>query len=279
LICAAQLAEAVGDHNNLSQYNSMAEKVKQAINARLWNGERHVYHDARINGELVDQVSQQANSLAIAFEVAPQEHWAKILDHIHEPAGNAIQSGSPYFSFYVLAAMYKVGRHEQALQYIRERWGKMLDWGATTWWEMWQPLASFCHGWSAAPTHDLPAEFLGVKPAAKGWSEIEIKPRYADLAWAKGRVPTLKGEVGVEWRVEAKSPKRGRHVAKPSFEMTVESPSDCTARVFVPRFGKSSIKMRGPSSKLVPAMIWHSNDDDYAKFEIKQGGKYRFEAK
>lgn len=277
LICAALLAETMGDHTNVTRYNTIAEKVRQAINARLWNAERHVYHDARINGELVDQVSQQANSLAIVFEVAPQEHWGSILDCIHDETKTVIQSGSPYFSFYVLAAMYKASRHEHALQYIRKRWGKMLDWGATTWWEMWQPTASFCHGWSAAPTHDLPAEFLGVKPVAPGWSEIEIKPRFTDLAWAKGRVPTPRGEVNVEWRINAKSPKRGSRIAKPSFEMTIEIPCGCTARVFVPRFGKGMVKVRGPKRKRGSAPLWLGNDDDYSKFELKQGGKHKFE--
>jgi hypothetical protein len=277
LICAAQLAEAIGDHGNVSKYNSMTEQVKQAINARLWNAERNAYHDARLNGELIDQVSQQANSLAIVFEVAPKERWQKILDYIHEPAKNVSQAGSPYFSFYVLAAMYKAGRHEQALQYIRERWGKMLNCGATTWWEMWQPMASFCHGWSAAPTHDLPAEFLGVKPAAPGWAEIEIKPHFADLVWAKGRVPTPKGDVNVEWRVSVKSPKRGRRAAKPSFRMTIEIPVDCTARVFVPRIGKRTLKMRSPKRKPVSLRRRLGNDGDCSEYEIKQGGKYEFE--
>ncbi len=277
LICAALLAETMGDHANVTQYNTIAEKVKQAINTRLWSAERHVYHDARINGELVDPISQQANSLAIAFEVAPKERWAKILDYIHEPAENIIQAGSPYFSFYVLAAMYKAGRHEQALQYIRQRWGEMLDWGATTWWEMWQPLASFCHGWSAAPTHDLPAEFLGVKPVAPGWNEIEIKLRFTDLAWAKGRVPTPRGEVKVEWRINAKSPKLGLRIAKSPFEMTIEIPSACTARVFVPRFGKGTVKVRRPKRQPASAVMWLGNDDESAKFEITQGGKYKFD--
>jgi hypothetical protein len=277
LICAAALAEAIGEQISAKQYKALAENVRQAINTRLWNTGRKVYHDARLNGELIDQVSQQANSLAIAFEIAPKESWQKILDYIHEPAKNVSQAGSPYFSFYVLAAMYKAGRHEQALQYIHERWGKMLDWGATTWWEMWQPRASFCHGWSAAPTQDLSAEFLGVKPVAPGWSEIEIKPRLIDLAWAKGRVPTPKGEVNVEWQVGAKSPKRGWRAAKPSFEMTIEVPDDCTARVFVPRFGKGVVKVHGPKRKPAPEVAWLGNDDDYAKFEITQGGKYEFE--
>jgi alpha-L-rhamnosidase len=265
LICAALFAETMGDQANVTRYNTIAEHVKQAINARLWNAERHVYHDARLNGELIDQVGQQANSLAIGFEIAPKEKWQKILDYIHAPAENVSQAGSPYFSFYVLAAMYKAGRHQQALQYIHERWGKMLDWGATTWWEMWQPRASFCHGWSAAPTHDLPAEFLGVKPVAPGWSEIEIKPHPANLTWAKGRVPTLKGNVGVELRI-----------TKATFAMTVEIPTGCTAYIFVPRIGKAGTKVNGQSKKLPAGVARLGEENRYIKFAIKRGGKYEF---
>jgi hypothetical protein len=267
LICAAMLAKTIGDHTNSTQYNTIAEEVKQAINARLWNAERHVYHDARINGDLVDSISQQANSLAIAFEVAPKEHWGSIFDCIHDETKTVIQSGSPYFSFYVLAAMYKAGRHEQALQYIRKRWGEMLDWGATTWWEMWQPMASFCHGWSAAPTHALPAEFLGVKPVAKGWDEIEIKPHPANLTWAKGLVPTLRGNVRVEWRI-----------TKAAFTMTVEIPAGCTAYIFVPQLGKAGVKVNGQSKKLPAGVARLGEENGYKRFESKRGGKYEFVA-
>jgi hypothetical protein len=88
------------------------------------------------------------------------------------------------------------------LEYIRTHWRKMLEWGATTWWETWEPKGSFCHGWSSGPNFILQAEILGVKPDSPGWNTIRIEPHPAGLAWARGSVPTPRGTVSVEWNAE-----------------------------------------------------------------------------
>jgi len=279
LVCAARLAAALNAQAATVRYKTLAEKVQRAINLRLWNAELGVYQDARLNGRLIEQVSQQANSLAIAFGIAPKEKWPNILDYIHAPTKSVIQAGTPYFSFYVLAAFYQAGRHAQALRYIRERWGKMLDWGATTWWETWQPTASFCHGWSAAPTHDLPAEFLGIKPLAAGWREIEIKPNPVGLKWAKGRVPTPRGEIKITWEVISKNKKPTLETAIRSFELRVELPSDCLTRLFVPLAGKERIAINHQRKKLPDGVTQLDQENGTAKFDIKNGGKYKFETK
>ena len=78
----------------------------------------------------------------------------------------------------------------------------MLDAGATTWWELWNPDGSWCHGWSAGPTYLLTTHILGVQPTAPGWRSFEVRPQPCGLEWAQGTVPTPLGDVAVEWRVE-----------------------------------------------------------------------------
>jgi len=270
LTTAAKIAKALGDKESEESYSERAEKVKKAINTYLWNPQVGVYEDARLDGVLNGKVSQQSNSLAIAFNVAPKKYWSKIIDYIYDSTKTVVQVGSPYFSFYALEAMYKANRYEEALHYISKRWGEMIDWGATTWWEKWQPVASFCHGWSSAPTHDLPAEFLGVKPTAPSFKELEIKPHPVYLQWAKGIVPTVGGNIKVAWR---------KIKAKDGFEMTIEIPSNCTAEIFVPFEGRNRIKVNG---KVNPA-LWSKNinhltdETGYARFRIRKGGKYKFQ--
>ena len=41
-----------------------------------------------------------------------------------------------------------------------------------------------------------------MKPFKPGWEEILIEPHPAGLAWARGKVPTPKGIVSVEWKQE-----------------------------------------------------------------------------
>jgi hypothetical protein len=85
------------------------------------------------------------------------------------------------------------------LAYIRERWGRMLDWGATSWWETWNPGASFCHGWSGGPTYNLSADIVGIRPLKPGFAEVGVTPHWVGLRRAVAVVPTARGEVRASW--------------------------------------------------------------------------------
>ena len=46
----------------------------------------------------------------------------------------------------------------------------------------------------------LMREILGVRPLEPGFQKLRIQPHFADLEWAKGVVPTLRGNICVEWK-------------------------------------------------------------------------------
>src|SRR5580704_17240532 len=58
--------------------------------------------------------------------------FAKVL---HTPP----QAGTPYFYYFVLEALEKTGHHAEAIQLIKDVWGGMIDTGATSVWEVWDP--------------------------------------------------------------------------------------------------------------------------------------------
>lgn len=43
-------------------------------------------------------------------------------------------------------------------------------------------------------------EVLGVKPTAPGFAKVLIEPKWADLEFARGTVPTPKGPIEVSWQ-------------------------------------------------------------------------------
>jgi len=102
------------------------------------------------------------------------------------------------------------GQMAPALNSIRDRWGDMLDKGATTAWEIFSGhevgrwTRSWCHAWSALPAYLLSAFVLGVRPLEPGFKRALIAPQLSDLTWAEGRVPTPHGPVAV--RVERAGP-------------------------------------------------------------------------
>ena len=135
-----------------------------------------------------------------------------------------LKLGTPFWSYYALLSLLDAGREMAALEYIRLCWGLMLEHGATACWEMWDRNTSQCHGWSAAPAMILPAYVLGVYPIRPGFSEFAIQPRLFDLSWAKGAVPTPRGNIAVSWRIQ----KNKRLVIK------IKAPRNTTGYFIIP---------------------------------------------
>ena len=56
-----------------------------------------------------------------------------------------------------------------------------------------------CHAFSATTTFDLTTETLGVTPLEPGFARFRVAPQPADLAWARGAVPSPHGDIQVAW--------------------------------------------------------------------------------
>ncbi len=137
---------------------------------------------------------------------------------------------STFYGYYMLEAMAKAGKYQEAMDIISEYWGAMLDIGATTFWEDfnmdWLPNASridelvpagkvdihgdfgaycyvghrhsFCHGWASGPTVWLSEHILGIKLLKPGGREYKIEPHLGDLTYAEGTYPTKYGVIRVK---------------------------------------------------------------------------------
>ncbi|MEM9983590.1 MAG: alpha-L-rhamnosidase C-terminal domain-containing protein [Bacteroidota bacterium] len=140
-----------------------------------------------------------------------------------------VQDISTFYGYYVLNAMAQAGDYEQAMSFISEYWGAMLDLGATTFWEDfnmdWVDRAgridelptegkvdihrtygdycyqgnrhSFCHGWASGPTAWLSEYVLGIKVLAPGCKKVAIEPHLGNLDWVEGSYPTPLGLIKV----------------------------------------------------------------------------------
>ena len=101
------------------------------------------------------------------------------------------QITTPYFKFFELDALCRLGYLDQVMERIKSYWGGMLDRGAVTFWEEFDPRQSgpeqyamygdpfgksLCHAWGASPIYLLEKYFLGVRPTAPGYKTYEVKP-------------------------------------------------------------------------------------------------------
>ncbi len=222
---ASRMARHLGRDAEARKYRAMAAKVERAIVRVFWDakGKRFWEGFSEARGRLHRQVAQHANAYAILTGV--QKRWHRQIgrrvawilenhDRLFETnsGGNIQRRGanhpiaSPFFYAYVLQALFQAGYAAQALVGIRKLWGRMLDDGATTWYESWnhRPKSygdtSACHAWSASPTYHLSEQIGGIAPTSPGFETVRIAPRMFDLDWARVRYPSPRGPIVVEWQ-------------------------------------------------------------------------------
>ncbi|MFN2529814.1 MAG: family 78 glycoside hydrolase catalytic domain [Pyrinomonadaceae bacterium] len=263
LLDAAELAGVVGEKNQQNEWTEKAEKLKGAINERLWSEEHGVYAHSRNGGQLAPKLAVHDSVLAAYAGVAsPQRISQSFANLFGNPRSDVVQIGTPYFYFFYLRALRKAGRHQEALDVTRRSYAKMLDAGATTWWEQFGGYASLCHAWSSAPSSDLSTEVLGMKLTGAGFKEFRVEPHPAELTWAKGVVPTPRGDVSINWQRDASK-----------FELNVTVPMEALVELSV------------PASSLERSLLTNNTQaekreftDGRARYWVRAPGTFRVEA-
>jgi len=266
--CMARLAQ---DQEATQAYASRAAEVKAAINAHLYDAERGAYPEFWSDKEngFSPKISQMANGLVAAYGIAPMRVREEILRHTLDPDNEVVPAGS-FYAYYYLLALFTNGMTQEALDYIRTNWGKMLDWGATVFWEHWHTNSSLCHGWASAPTYHLPAWVLGVQPAEPGFRRVTVAPNPGDLNWAKGTVPTPPGDIVVEWQK-----------SDAAFDLVLSIPEKMKADIALPLPAgcvEPDILVNG-TKKLPAGVLGKRLSAGRAMFTVTQPGKYTFSLK
>ncbi len=203
----AKIAEILGKNEDKARYLHAAEGIKEAINRHLWSEERKAYIDCiHEDGRCSRIVSQQTNTVVYLCDCATEERRRIIVNYIDKAPPDFVKYGSPFAMSFALEALAKAGRYEAMLGMIREWWGMMLRYGATTCWETFpgwlgrdRITRSWCHAWGTGPLYVMSQYILGVRPLEPGFKKVLIEPHHCDLSWARGRVPTPYGEVEVSW--------------------------------------------------------------------------------
>ncbi len=167
----------------------------------------------------------QTNAMAIISGTAtPDQYdsiWSNALVNVGKPTWRP-DVISPYYGSYVLDALARIGHRADALAWIRTYWGGMIQEGATSFWEAYDPAwpkddphvnlqaddtsgyrISLAHGWSSAPAYWLLDQVLGIVPTEAGFSKTTIRPDLLDLEWARGAEPTPSGLLKVDLKKES----------------------------------------------------------------------------
>jgi len=224
----AWLLAEMGDPAGSSRYGALAQSIRQASQKFLLDPKTGTFGSR-----------WQENAMAIYSGIADGTQsaaiWAHVLSH---PPQFMI---SPYYNYYAISAIAETGHRREALDWIRKYWGGMIDEGATSFWEGYDPswpkddfhanlqaddgkgyYVSLAHGWSSGPTSWLIEQILGIRPTSAGFRALTIRPDLAGLQWARGAMPTPAGLVAVDYK------------SAKGFDANIEIPPGVEALVLMP---------------------------------------------
>ncbi|QMV19430.1 Bacterial alpha-L-rhamnosidase [Granulicella sp. 5B5] len=208
---AVWMLRELGDTANADHYAQRAEQIKAGAQKYLLDPATGTFGPR-----------WQSNAAAVVSGAAdPSEYpaiWNNVLSHVGHVRYNGLVV-TPYYNYYVISAMAQVGHRKDALDWIKQYWGGMVDEGATSFWEAYDPdwfkddfhaslqadgrsgyFVSLAHGWSSGATPWLMEQVLGINARGAGFSEVDIRPDLIGLQWARGAEPTPHGLLKVDIR-------------------------------------------------------------------------------
>ncbi len=195
-LCAEQmlLAEAcrvmaeLAPKGKAAPYLEKRKKLLEQIEACYWDEEKGAYIDSFTSGKR--HVTRHANIFAVLFDIADAHRKQRIVHSVlHNPEVPAITT--PYFRFFELDALCRMGCLDEVLSEIKRYWGGMLRMGAVTFWEEFDPRKpleeqyamygdpygkSLCHAWAASPIYLLARYFVGLRPLTPGGKTYAVEP-------------------------------------------------------------------------------------------------------
>tara|TARA_R110002050_G_scaffold53118_3_gene120887 strand:- start:16216 stop:18345 length:2130 start_codon:yes stop_codon:yes gene_type:complete len=202
-------AEIAGENEDQKEYQKLADDLKEKLFDVFWDEDENVMKHQRIDGEIQDVVTRYANMFGIFFNYFNEEQKESVKNKVLLN-DDVLQITTPYMRFYELEALCAMGEQKFVLDEIRDYWGGMLDLGATSFWEKYDPKQSgdehlemygrpygksLCHAWGASPIYLFGKYYFGVKPTSPGYATYEVKPDLGGLEWIEGKVPTPNGDV------------------------------------------------------------------------------------
>lgn len=159
------LAKMIGREAEVKQYPAIAAKMRQAARRTMYDRSRGV-----MTSGAERQVSVLAQTWAIKSGILTPEQGARALRTALSTEG-VVMPGTPYATHYLVEAMLLTGMNDEARAYMIDYWGGMVQRGADTYWEAYDPendylspydffpVNSACHAWSCTPVY-----FVGRYP-------------------------------------------------------------------------------------------------------------------
>lgn len=194
---AADMALALSLPEDAADYRALMARVKEGF-LRCWDG--NAFRHPEYHGCTDDRVQ----ALAVLSGIADESYYGK-LSEIFRTQFHA----SPYMEKYVMEALFRMGCGRYAMERTARRFADMVDDpGSTTLFEGWgigekgYGGGTTNHAWSGGALTVIAGQLCGIRPLEPGYSVFGVEPDPASFRDVSIRVPTVRGIVGEELRIE-----------------------------------------------------------------------------
>lgn len=154
-----ELAKLLGKQQEVSDLPASVKKMTQAARKHFYDKKKGVFLSAKN-----PQVSYASQIWMILSGVATVKEGQKALLALRT-LPDVCRPGAPYLYHYYIQALVDCGMQKEAREALVNYWGGMIDKGADTFWEVYDPqndylspygffpMNSYCHAWSCTPVY------------------------------------------------------------------------------------------------------------------------------
>ena len=170
------LASKLDNKKDKLKWETLRNKLQASSMKYLFDADKGLFVSGKQR-----QVSWASQVWMILAGVVDKNTGAKMLTRIQADTG-AIKPGTPYLVHHLVEAYLLCGMDKAAYKLIASYWGGMVDKGADTFWEIYDPanaytspynshlFNSYCHAWSCTPSW-----FLRHPVYAKRLQKIDLQ--------------------------------------------------------------------------------------------------------
>ena len=194
---AGDMEQSIGMPAFADRYEQIAARIKSGFKAKYWDAGRQLFADTSDKTSF----SQHANILAILTGIVKGQDATVLMERLLQDKD--LTQASIYFRYYLNRALDIAGLGNNYLDML-DIWEKQLSIGLTTWAETSEPSRSDCHAWGSSPNIELYRIVLGIRSAAPGFRKVLIMPNPGKLHKASGCIPHPKGDICVDYQIDAK---------------------------------------------------------------------------
>ena len=140
-------------------YEKKLKQMTEYALEHLYDSDRHLFTTEK------DEINIASQVWMVLAGLLNLEENRKVMEAALENLFPVHGIATPYMYHYIAEALFEAGLYDEAVSFMKNYWGKMIEMGADTYWEAFDPdqpdyspygspiISSYCHAWGCTPVY------------------------------------------------------------------------------------------------------------------------------